>query len=106
MAIVVLVGTLDTKGAEYGWLRDRLNAAGVRTVLIDAGTYGKPRVRPDIERGEVARAAGADVEELRADGDRGAAVTVMARGAAEIVRRLHAADGLHGLLALGGSGGT
>ena len=106
MAIVVLVGTLDTKGAEYGWLRDRLNAAGVRTVLIDAGTYGKPRVRPDIERGEVARAAGADVEELRADEDRGAAVTVMARGAAEIVRRLHAADGLHGLLALGGSGGT
>ncbi|MCM2577211.1 Tm-1-like ATP-binding domain-containing protein [Streptomyces meridianus] len=106
MAIVALVGTMDTKGVEYGWLRDRLHAAGVRTVLIDAGTYGEPRVRPDIERGEVARAAGADVEVLRADGDRGAAVTVMARGAAEIARRLHAADGLHGLLALGGSGGT
>lgn len=106
MPIVALVGTLDTKGVEYGWLRDRLNAAGVETVLIDAGTYGAPRVRPDIERGEVARAAGADVGALRADGDRGAAVTVMARGAAEIVRRLHAADGLHGLLALGGSGGT
>lgn len=106
MPIVALVGTLDTKGVEYGWLRDRLHAAGVETVLIDAGTHTEPRVRPDIARDEVARAAGADVEELRARGDRGAAVTVMARGAARIVRRLHAAGGLHGLLALGGSGGT
>jgi uncharacterized protein (UPF0261 family) len=50
MAIVVLVGTLDTKGEEYGWLRDRLLRLGVEVVLIDAGVIGEPLVRADIPR--------------------------------------------------------
>ncbi|WP_455359104.1 Tm-1-like ATP-binding domain-containing protein [Streptomyces sp. SYSU K21746] len=106
MAIVALVGTLDTKGVEYGWLRERLLSAGVEVVVVDAGVIGEPRIPADIPRAEVARAAGADLTRLRADGDRGAAVTVMARGAAETVLRLHAEHRLHGVLAIGGSGGT
>jgi uncharacterized protein (UPF0261 family) len=106
MAIVALVGTLDTKGEEYGWLRDRLLRCGVEVVLIDAGVIGEPRVRPDIPRAAVADAAGADLRLLRQEGDRGAAVTAMARGAAEIVLRLYAENRLHGVLAIGGSGGT
>ncbi|MFI1966497.1 Tm-1-like ATP-binding domain-containing protein [Streptomyces pathocidini] len=106
MAIVVLVGALDTKGVEYGWMRDRLLRAGVEVLLVDVGVVGEPRVRPDVPRTEVAAAAGRDVEELKADGDRGAAVTAMAQGAAEIVRRLYVEDRLHGVLAIGGSGGT
>ena len=35
---VVLVGTLDTKGEEYAFLRDRLELAGVATLLVDVGT--------------------------------------------------------------------
>ena len=34
---VLLVGTLDTKGAEYAYLRDRLRLHGVDTILADAG---------------------------------------------------------------------
>ncbi|MDA0634528.1 Tm-1-like ATP-binding domain-containing protein, partial [Nonomuraea sp. MCN248] len=34
---VVLVGTLDTKGEEYGWLRDRLIELGQDVLMIDAG---------------------------------------------------------------------
>lgn len=104
--MVVLVGTLDTKGEEYGWVRDRLRARGVGTLLVDTGIVGPPRVRPDVARDEVARAAGSDVARLAADGDRGAAVTVMARGAARVVTELHAAGRLHAVLAVGGSGGT
>ncbi|MFI1941979.1 Tm-1-like ATP-binding domain-containing protein [Streptomyces purpureus] len=106
MATVVLVGTLDTKGLEYGWLRERLLRRGVDVTVVDAGVIGDPRIAADVPRAEVARAAGADLERLRRDGDRGAAVTVMARGAAETVRRLHGEGRLHGVLALGGSGGT
>lgn len=106
MPIVVLVGTLDTKGEEYGWVRDRLRARGVETLLVDAGVIGVPRVEPDIPRDVVARAAGADVTRLARDGDRGAAVTVMAQGAARVVTELHAAGRLHAVLAVGGSGGT
>ena len=48
---VVLVGTLDTKGREYAFLRDRLQAAGVATILVDAGIMGDPLVEPDVPRG-------------------------------------------------------
>ncbi|MFG2639472.1 Tm-1-like ATP-binding domain-containing protein [Streptomyces sp. NPDC048370] len=106
MAIVVLVGTLDTKGLEYGWLRARLESRGVEVIMVDTGVIGAPRIPADVSRAEVARAAGVDLDGLRSEGDRGAAVTAMARGAAEIVRRLHAEGRLHGVLALGGSGGT
>ncbi|MDN3297573.1 Tm-1-like ATP-binding domain-containing protein [Streptomyces ficellus] len=106
MAIVVLVGTLDTKGLEYGWLRERLLRRGVDVLVVDAGVAGEPRIPADVPRADVARAAGADLERLRAEGDRGAAVTVMARGAAETVLRLHQEGRLHAVLAIGGSGGT
>lgn len=106
MTTVVLVGTLDTKGVEYGWLRERLRACGVEVLVVDAGVVGEPRIPADVPRAEVARAAGADLAELRADADRGAAVTVMAHGAAETVLRLYEEGRLHAVLAVGGSGGT
>jgi uncharacterized protein (UPF0261 family) len=106
MATVVLVGTLDTKGHEYDYLRERLRGHGVDTLLVDAGVLGEPQAKPDVTREEVARAAGADVHALAAADDRGAAVETMSRGAAEIVTRLHGEGRLDGLLALGGSGGT
>lgn len=105
MPTVVLLGTLDTKGLEYAFLRDRVREHGVEVLLVDVGVY-EPQLEADVSREEVARAAGADVNELAAAGDRGAAVAVMARGAAEVVRRLHAEGRLDGVLGLGGSGGS
>ncbi|MEU9162103.1 Tm-1-like ATP-binding domain-containing protein [Streptomyces sp. NPDC048424] len=106
MTNVVLVGTLDTKGVEYGWLRERLLRAGVEVVLVDTGIMGEPRVPADVPRDAVARAAGTELSELRVAADRGAAVTTMARGAEATLLRLHAEGRLHGVLAIGGSGGT
>jgi len=106
MATVVLLGTLDTKGDEYAYLRTLLSGHGVETILIDAGVLGEPRAVADVTREEVAQAAGTDVRALVDAGDRGAAVETMARGAARIVIELHGAGRLDGILALGGSGGT
>ncbi|MFE9843808.1 Tm-1-like ATP-binding domain-containing protein [Streptomyces goshikiensis] len=106
MTSVVLLGTLDTKGVEYGWLRERLLRAGVEVVLVDTGIMDEPRVPADIPREAVARAAGAELSELRAAADRGAAVTTMARGAEATLLGLHAEGRLDGVLAIGGSGGT
>jgi uncharacterized protein (UPF0261 family) len=106
MATVVLLGTLDTKGEEYDFLRRRVRKEGVDALLVDTGVLGVPLAEPDISREEVAEAAGADAQELAKSGDRGAAVEAMARGAAEIVKELHAQDRLDAVLALGGSGGT
>jgi len=92
LATVVLVGTLDTKGDEYAYLAERIREHGVEVVLVDAGIVGDPRTRADVTHEEVAEAAGAEVSALAAAGDRGAAVETMARGAAEVGKRLHAEE--------------
>jgi uncharacterized protein (UPF0261 family) len=103
---VVLVGTLDTKGDEYAYLRDRLELHGVNTLLVDVGTLEPPRTEPDIDRREVAAATGVDVDELARARDRGRAVSAMADAAAALVRRLYDEGRCHGVLAAGGSGNT
>jgi uncharacterized protein (UPF0261 family) len=100
---VVLVGTLDTKGDEYDFLRKRLEQAGVTTLLVDVGTQGPPRTRADVPREEVAGAGGVDLGSLT---DRGAAVQAMCQAAPAVVRRLFDEGRCQGVLAAGGSGGT
>ena len=106
MPTVVLIGTLDTKGHEYAFVKDRLLEQGVDVVLVDAGVLGTPTTEPDITRDHVAQAGGGDLTQLVAAGDRGDAIEAMGRGAAEIVARLFAAGRLDGALGLGGSGGS
>jgi len=103
---VVLVGTLDTKGKEYAYLRDRIRERGVDVLLVDAGILAEPLVAPDVTRQEVAAAAGADVEALADARDRSTAIETMGRGAAAVVRRLHTEGRLDAIGALGGTGGT
>jgi uncharacterized protein (UPF0261 family) len=105
MAVVVLLGTLDTKGTEYAWLGDRVRELGCEVVLVDAGV-GKPQIDVDVSGERVARAAGASLEALREAGDRGAAVTAMGDGAAAVLAELIAAGRAHAVLAVGGSGGS
>ena len=45
---VLLVGTLDTKGAEYAYLRERLRLHGVDAILADAGVNEPVGAEPDI----------------------------------------------------------
>lgn len=103
---VLLIGTLDTKGEEYGYVRDLIRARGHEVLILDLGVLGEPQIAPDIGADEVARAGGSTLEELRARRDRGTAVDVMLAGAREIVGRLYREGRFHGVLGLGGGGGT
>jgi uncharacterized protein (UPF0261 family) len=103
---VVLVGTLDTKGEEFAFARDVLEAQGVEVHVVDTSVLGDPEFEPDTSAGEVAEAAGTTLEALREDGDRGEAMTAMGEGAAAVLTRLHEAGDLDGVLGLGGSGNT
>jgi uncharacterized protein (UPF0261 family) len=103
---VVLIGTLDTKGNEYAYLRDRIHERGVDVLLVDAGILGEPLTEPDVTRQEVAAAAGVDVQALADARDRSAAIEAMSRGAAEVVLGLHAEGRFDAIGALGGTGGT
>jgi uncharacterized protein (UPF0261 family) len=106
MATVGVIGTLDTKGREIGYLRDRLRESGADTLVVDCGTGGDPQFLPDIPAEEVAAAGGAPLSELQSRRDRGECVTVMARGAAALAKQLFYEGKIHGLVSLGGSAGT
>ncbi|GGT02051.1 Tm-1-like ATP-binding domain-containing protein [Nonomuraea spiralis] len=103
---VLLLGTLDTKGAEYALVRDLITRAGQDVVLMDTGVMGSSALAADVPAEAVARAAGTDLDRLRSAGDRGAALAAMAAGATALAKDLHARGGLSGVLALGGSGGS
>ncbi|PWH04929.1 hypothetical protein DEO23_15775 [Brachybacterium endophyticum] len=101
--VVALVGSLDTKAAEYGAMRARFKATGVRPLLIDVGVLGKPGIVPDVSRESVARTAGATIAELASSRDRNMAVQAMADGASQLVADLVRTERVAGVLMVGGS---
>ncbi len=103
--VVVLLGTLDTKGPACRYLRDRLREAGVAVVLVDASYRRHAEPGADISGEAVARAAGTTLEAL-AGLDRRGAAEPMIRGAAAVVADLHRQGRCHGVLAVGGANGT
>lgn len=103
---ILLIGTLDTKGTEYEYVRDLIRDRGFDTLTMDAGVLGEPGFAPDISADEVAAAGGDSLEALRARRDRGEAVDVMIRGVCRLAPQLYEAGRFHGALALGGGGGT
>jgi uncharacterized protein (UPF0261 family) len=103
---ILLIGTLDTKGGEFQFVRDLLRQAGHQTLVIDCAVLGPPAFAPDIRREELFRAGGTTHEAVLAKNDRGEAVALAARGAAALARRLHGEGKVEGVLGLGGSAGT
>jgi uncharacterized protein (UPF0261 family) len=103
---VVIVGTLDTKGQEYAFVKELIEGEGLDTLVIDFGVMGEPAFEPDIKRAEVAKAGGGDLGYLSSGEHKDEAMQVMATGLAVVVRKLHDEGKLDGILSMGGSGGT
>jgi uncharacterized protein (UPF0261 family) len=103
---IALVGTLDTKGEEIAYVRDRLIELGTRPVVIDSGILGEAGCAADVSRAEVARAGGHDLDDVRAAGSRGAAVELMAAGVRDTCVRLFVDGRIRGVLCLGGAEGA
>ncbi len=103
---ILVIGTLDTKGVEFGYVRDLIVARGHRALVMDTGVAGQPAFPPDITAEAVAEAGGASLEALRRTGDRGAALAAMANGARALALRAHREGRVDGVISLGGSGGT
>ena len=104
---IALIGTLDTKGDEIAYVRDRLRALGARPIVIDTGILGEPAgLEPDISHTDVASAAGDALADVRAAGSRGAAVQRMLAGVRAVCLRLYEERRLDGALCLGGAEGA
>ena len=104
---ILLIGTLDTKGPEIAYVRDRIRALGGEALVLDSGILGEPvDIVPDITRSDVALAAGSTIDALRNAGTRGAAVEKMKEGVKQVALDLFAQGDLQGVLCLGGAEGA
>jgi uncharacterized protein (UPF0261 family)/ABC-type branched-subunit amino acid transport system ATPase component len=99
--VVLVAGTLDTKGAELRFIRDIIAESGLRTRLVDVSTSGKLSTC-DVSAQEIAlnhSRGGSGVF----GADRGASVTAMADAFAKWLRRQ---GNIAGIISAGGSGGA
>jgi uncharacterized protein (UPF0261 family) len=104
---VVIIGTLDTKGPEIAYLRDRIQALGLSTTVIDSGILGEPLgIVPDINRAEAATYAGTTIETLRNAGSRGKAVHGMRDALKVLTLELYKAGKLQAITSMGGAEGA
>ena len=107
MPTIAVLGTFDTKGAEHAFIADSIRAAGFAALLINVGSLDAPTINPDVSADEVAGASGEPgFREILARRDRGESVAFMGRAAARYVSELAARGTIHGLISLGGGGGT
>lgn len=104
---VVIIGTLDTKGPEVKYLRDRLRDLGLTTTVIDSGILGEPLdIVPDITRAEAATYGNTTIEALRNAGSRGRAVAGMREALKELTLHLYRAGQLDAAVSMGGAEGA
>jgi len=103
---IVLIGTLDTKGEEIGYLKDLILKRGHRPFIIDIGAGGKARLEADITATEVAQAAGVEVEKLWDSRERQKVTEVMIKGAVSKLVALCRTGEVEGMISIGGMTST
>jgi uncharacterized protein (UPF0261 family) len=106
MKTVLLIGTLDTKGKEYQFLREKFEEEGLHPLLMDVSCKKvPPEFSPDIPCNEVAQAAKADFASV-SQLERVPAQKVMTEGAIKLSEELFRQGKFDGIMALGGSNGS
>lgn len=102
-----MVGCFDTKGEDFAYLYRCLSQKNSNIISINTGVLGSTELFPVIvEAEDVAKAGNANILELRKNKDRGIAVDKMGEGAARIVAQILSQQAIHGIIGMGGGGGT
>ena len=103
---VLIIATLDTKAQEARFIKELIEARGVKTLVMDIGITGKSPFKPDFPSHEIAAVVSRTLPELLAFHDESKAMEEMTRGAERVVPQLFEKGIFHGVIALGGTMGT
>lgn len=105
MKTIAIVGTFDTKGIEYSYVKELIESLGLDTLTIHTGVF-KPTFEPDISNKEIAKAGGTDIETLVAKKDRALATELLSKGVEKLIPQLYEEGKFDGIISFGGTGGT
>ncbi len=103
---VLVISTMDTKGEETLYLKERIESLGLGTTLMDLSMRGRGASQADITPARVAVAGGSSIEEIHGSKDRSKITGITIAGASSIARDLAAGGKVHGVVGLGGSTGS
>lgn len=103
---ILLIGTYDTKEPEMRFIEQCIREQGALVVTMDVSVLGDPSAPTDINKHEVASAAGMSIDEVIAQGDENKSFRVMSKGAATMVAQAFRAGRFDAMLATGGTLGT
>lgn len=105
MKTIAIIGTFDTKGREFKYIKDLIEQQDVKTLCIHVGVF-EPLFEPDVSNAQVAQAAGEDIRAIAERKDRAMATEVLSKGIEKLLPKLYKEGRLDGVISIGGSGGT
>jgi len=110
---IAIIATLDTKGPEAAFVKDRIEQEGFGTIVLDTGILaprdpaGPP---PDVSADRIAEEGGEDRAKLISKSvekeTRNLGIRAMSKGSAKILRQLYDQGRICGVIGLGGAQGT
>jgi len=103
---IAVIGSLDTKGKEFAFVKAEIEKRGHKALVIDTGVVGEPAFEADVPAERVAEDGGVGLAELREKADKALAMETMTRGIAAVVEELYDRGQIDAVLSMGGSAGT
>ncbi|MBW1777317.1 MAG: Tm-1-like ATP-binding domain-containing protein, partial [Deltaproteobacteria bacterium] len=103
---ILVLSTLDTKGEETRYVKDRLADLGMVPQILDLSMGGKGAFPAEFPAKQVAQAGGGSIEEIRRSRDRARITRTITAGASAITVELVSKNQIHGVVGIGGSTGS
>jgi uncharacterized protein (UPF0261 family) len=104
---ILVLATLDTKGAEGLYLSGSLKSFGAEPLLMDLSMrHGDPSIQADIPAEDVARAGGSSLDSLSNSVDMTANMEIVVAGASLIASDLVRKGRIGGIVGIGGYTGS
>jgi uncharacterized protein (UPF0261 family) len=106
MRKIAILGTLDTKRDEVGFVKELIRGRGHGVTVVDVGPLGPPLDEPDVSNERIARLAGWDLRDLLRTPQRDQIMEAMGNGAGRCLLDRYEQDELDGVIGVGGNQGT
>lgn len=105
MKTIALIGTFDSKGVEYAYVKNIIENLGLKTFTVHMGVFESTFV-PDVSNADVTKEVDIDIKDVVSKKDRAWATEVLSKGMEKLLPKLYKEGKFDAVLAFGGSGGT
>ncbi len=100
---ICIIGAFDTKGEDHAFVREEILKRGHQTLMVNVGVLGSTSLFPvDCESGDVAKAGGINLADLRSTRDKSAAMKAFDEAAPKLVLQLFKDRKIDGIIGMGG----